>query len=1389
MNSLTRQLRCFLMFYVWFSTLLWILSVPIPNLTTAHAADTKPWPHKPVTKVTSPVDCVITKRVGDKMKDVGYVNLTFTEKGVRGTFSAEYEKESGKISIRGSFSNAKYGHLISNMNEIDYLPENEGKTWHVDDYKGTLTHEFHGNGQYTSTFRFFPDKDGKTRESQHDKGRIMIGGSREQGVWNGMIRVHEKNFRWNLRWEAIARIVQPEPGELPEEKQKKKLCNLENELQTLREKAGDVSALILFSKNNLSEVATDQPKIERIRAELKDLQNRVFIIGDPSEPMGGMGYYDPGVTQQSAKLRKRLMAMFKKQDEVIAAIDNSYTSEVNNIETLIGQLHCPEVKKAMGVMKQGLVDQQDLMYIQMYFATGQREKFKAIAEEYLARKRFVHQTYWMLAQDYLHHREMSDGLYALRKARKSYQEELAKHKGKKIPLDFVRAGLQIEDMIQRTEIGFLIAVDKKVMGEAAIVRSVLWGELDQGELTFWNALTNGVPTWLGGFGRWKTGESGIEARADSYGVIALDAATQHAGLMAILRLRVRGLTLEQIKGLDNEGLIREVYKRFKKHKLSPKRAKRLRALIYQGFRNPDMVRLMKRSKEEFDLYKGRPYYSPAEFQQAWYEVGGDFILNPLMMFAMFAPSAKLTTDTGKFLWFPKYMTAAEAGTCKTFVQWGAGVIRAPELIRRATSTNTMLARRIQGCMRFYAQSSLMTRILTEGMIQTGAIQLAALVGGLPAQVVAEVLVMLGGGDLDRAVDVLKNAGIRGSAARRLAAGLKEILDESLDLRNQARIVSRQNTIKSILATLDAGGAIDDGLRATLKQGAEELDQILKQLGNAGNSDLMRMQALQIDLAARAQRALAKGDVVRTRFLVAAIDDADGFVTAVAKKLEDGVTVAERAARSAGDSVSDLAETVKVRFPADASISELGERMTSTDRGCHRAVKLWEQLRADPAFKAAEEAMRKGDLDAAVEVYHAKLTAINTRLEAAVSSGNPNAVKNNMEELLLYLESYTIARDVRDASRRLKPFGKVAEDRFMDVIDSPKAKAVGAKVTEAFEQVREGAKQLDEALPPLTTSAGEATKDVPRLVKIGKETFMFREIKKTGGELVDETLARKSEIFASRFAKKLEINSPACSEISWVGADGKTRRGIMQRVVANVSDLSAVDRGTALAVKKHVAEDKVLSLILGDPDRHARNFLITVDGKVYSIDHGEAAIIETVVQDWGKAPGEIKKTVNRMMETRYKIYLSKMNQWHIMSAIEKRIDLSDMKDILERVGNLKRSDIEALLDGLYTSKSADFKKAVDTIMMRIEYVEELLKNPPTLGSLEIHRLAWKQSAPSEVTGEAGKKAIEEQNVGRVEMFFIKRKTMPERVTQKMARCWLRKGSYRWGTGCMILDYQP
>jgi len=1367
MSNLTRQLRCFRISYVWLLALVWTMSVPMPNLLTAEAAEDKYWPNKPVTTVSNSVDCVVTKNLKGGEKEVGYAHLTFTTNGVSGNFSAEFEPEKGfgKMSIKGSFSNVKFGQLISNLNEIEYLPENEGKTWHVENPKGYSTgREFNGLGQYNSTLSFLPDKDGKTRENEHNKGHCMIHGNLDHGVWHGSVRIFEKSprFSWMLWWEATARIVQPKTDEPPKPEPKEEKCKIEEELQTLREKTGHVSSLQAFSKNMLSEVAADQPEIERIRKELDDLRNGPFfdraIRPNPYSSLPN----DPEIGRRFSEMTQRHKALCKKQDDVITTIDNSYSAELVNLGTLIGQLQCPDVKRAMGALKKGLEDQRDLIYIQTYFSTGQREKFQAIAREYLSRKRFVHQTHWMLAQDYLHHRDMGAGLYELRAARKAFRETLKKHEGKQAPADLLRAGVRIEDMIQRTEIGFLIAVDKKVRGEAAIVRSVLWNELDRGELTFWNAITAGVPTWLAGFGRWKEGESGVESRADSYGVIAMDAALQHAGLMTILRLRVRGLTLEQIKGLNNEALIREVHKRFKKHKLSPKRAKRLRALIYQGFRNPDVERLMRHSREEFDHYAGRPYYSPEEFQQAWYEIGGDFVLNPLMIFAIFAPYAKLMTESGHFLLLPKYMSAAEAASCKTFVQWGAGALRLPEIFSRATATNTMVARRIQAAMRFYEESSFMTRVLTEGMIQTGAVHLAGAVGGLPGYVVAEVLTMLGTGDVDLAVDALTNAGVSGSAARRLAASLKEILEESIDLRNQAKIVSRQGTIKRMLSILDAGGNLDDGMRNMLKQGAQELENLLKQMDNAGNSELGRMQALQIDLAARAQRMLAKGDVARARFLVQTLDDADGFITSVTKKLEDGVKVAEEAAGAAEVGTKDLVETVKIQFPAEASAEELGQRMTSTDRGCHRAVQLWGRLTGDPAFKAADEAMRKGDLDAAVSVYRNRLTTLNTKLEAAVTAGKPNVVKEEMQELMLYLESYTIARDVRDAARRLVPFGNVADDTFMAAIDVPNARKVGSAISEAFEEVSKGGKQLDEVLPPLRTSAGEATKDVPRLVKVGNETFMFREVTKSAGAMVDAVTARKSEVFAYRMAKKLEINSPACAEVSWVGADGKSRQGIIQRMVANVSDLSAVDRGTALAVKKHVAQDKVLSLILGDPDRHARNFLVTVDGKVYSIDHGEAAIIETFVGDWSKkTPEQIKKTIRGAMDTRYKIYLSKMNKWHIMNALEKRVDPSDMKEILERVGRLTRDDIEGLLDGLYPANSADFNHAVDTIMLRIEYVGELLAKPSKLGFLQRrHYLSEQQYiTPSGVTSATIKEVIEEYNPGMLGRSHIKRKMMP------------------------------
>src|SRR4030042_2036065 len=118
-----------------------------------------------------------------------------------------------------------------------------------------------------------------------------------------------------------------------------------------------------------------------------------------------------------------------------------------------------------------------------------------------------------------------------------------------------------------------------------------------------------------------------------------------------------------------------------------------------------------------------------------------------MVASIFAPYAKVTSPTDHFLWLKikAFMPAEEVAKSSNFVQWAANAMRIPQLIRSTSASNPLLARSIQSVIKWNAEASLLKKIFVEGMIQTGAIELATAVGGLPGQVVAQVLTILGGG--------------------------------------------------------------------------------------------------------------------------------------------------------------------------------------------------------------------------------------------------------------------------------------------------------------------------------------------------------------------------------------------------------------------------------------------------------------------------------------------------------------------------------------------------------------------------------------------------------------------------------------------------------------------
>ena len=320
-------------------------------------------------------------------------------------------------------------------------------------------------------------------------------------------------------------------------------------------------------------------------------------------------------------------------------------------------------------------------------------------------------------------------------------------------------------------------------------------------------------------------------------------------------------------------------------------------------------------------------------------------------------------------------------------------------------------------------------------------------------------------------------------------------------------------------------------------------------------------------------------------------------------------------------------------------------------------------------------MSKGDVGAALAHYKAALTTLDDQLEKVLASGDAESVRNALRDLRLAIESHAVVREVSEALPHIKPFGNVAEDAIVREFSAQEIISIQTEIRSLFERVRANPAVIDELMPPMMTSAGEKTLDQPRRLVVNGERFLVKDF----SENVNKA---KNELVGYRLAKKLEINSPGCAEISWVDGAGKSRCVLVQRFVPDASDLGKIDRGTALVLKKHIAEDRVLSMLLGDPDRRSRNFMITAEGRVYGIDRGESSIIETLDVHWDSGSGEqLQKEILDALQARHKSYRFRIKEmWPIIEAIDNFITPGDMEEIFDRISrlDLEGADLRDLL---------------------------------------------------------------------------------------------------------------
>ena len=194
-----------------------------------------------------------------------------------------------------------------------------------------------------------------------------------------------------------------------------------------------------------------------------------------------------------------------------------------------------------------------------------------------------------------------------------------------------------------------------------------------------------------------------------------------------------------------------------------------------------------------------------------------------------------------------------------------------------------------------------------------------------------------------------------------------------------------------------------------------------------------------------------------------------------------------------------------------------------------------------------------------------------------------------------------------------------------------------------------------------------------------------------------------------------MNTPASTQIQ-VGEGVGRKQGLLMRYVHDAQDLTVADPEKLMAVKQHVADDRVMSLFLGDYDRHSGNLLLTGKGDFFSVDHNISSLVEGLSGhsefihiDYDKATdAELAAMITKRMEEKYDFFMRARKGRPRIQVIDSQIKFKDMERMVNRVKKLSEKQIERVLDGVYQKGTKEWRNAKRTLMIRQECLGRVLR---------------------------------------------------------------------------------
>jgi hypothetical protein len=988
------------------------------------------------------------------------------------------------------------------------------------------------------------------------------------------------------------------------------------------------------------------------------------------------------------QLKDELYQILKKQDEELKNALYNYDDALRSLRKLYEDSKCDDVKKVLEALEKKYLQKRGLVELELLLASSdprERGKFHALARKYLDENKYKDVVLLMRAMDYVEKKDPRSALFALRKALKENPDNKL-----------------VRGMLRQIELGYLRAIDGKITGEAAAIRAQLWGHLKaHGEAGFLGALKDIVTTGV------TASSSAIGGKpmslADLASTIGDEATVQHAGLITIIRLRDAGIPLAEITSLNNEQFVAKTKELFKWN-LTREQALKIRFSVNMAFKNADVKRLSAETKQVFDIDRGKTYFNSDAFDSTWEDWIGD-VVNIKNVVVMLGPSSVISSG-GKLAIHGSKLAKDTLTVRDAF----SNLIRLPQLADKFAKGRVGQAC-ISELFKFEQNTGLVSKVVAEALIQQGLIKTGEFFGGKAGALAAEALSILGVGDIDQTLRILKQNGITPKTLASLAKKLRKAAEGVEQIGSGSK--KYVNQLDGALQETAGKGALSPSTKKAMKESQEEMEESIQKL-------MRKAKDGDISLADRHQ-------LEQMKYWKEAFDDAMSGNRAGAKVAKKTVENMEEQSRNTvmrltkdADTVDDLANNLKKSEP----------ELTLKPKDVDADTSLRPRQKSDPLEELTHNDGLEGPLapKQTITVKRVRQEANRVKeieyFQKVPGSGHRAGGRMGLEEA----DGAMLRQDYDGAvSQYKKLYMDDGFDHLRPEIATRFKQAKAAK--EAAEQFNMSTSNVNKAVTK--SYSPKELDDIAAKVKSGE--YVLERIEKptaakpywlkdakTGEKIavlkphdprIPNNWDIKGEVLRYRVSQQLnnvKVKTPAAAKINLDIDDNPAECAIIRYVRG--SDLEANSLGVQYTVKRQVAEDKAISTALLSHDRHSGNLLIDEAGDAMSIDHGYNGIGVAINEPSAKsADGYIKTYMNDKC-------INQPRKDLIIRNLENQITYNDMDGVVSQLENMKNWDenqFRKLLDGIAESED-EMQKVMKTLRTTSENLRQTMQdNFPTI----------------------------------------------------------------------------